>query len=371
MESIVSTPIVTGPLYSQTTLVALLIASAAGCIGTLDDARQLINAPRVLAVHMTPAEARPGESVELRAVVADPTGEAPLLRWEYCGVRRPLAATSPYAPTCAAVGATDERIVPLAPSPLAADEALRWTIPRDACRRFGPEPPPREPGQPPGRPVDPDTTGGFGVPVRVAVVGTDRVVLTGLRVTCAPAAVTLETGATFRGQYSANANPSIRSVRWAGNQGAVGGQVAADTVLIAQPGERVVVGVAWPECPTEDRCGDGICGPTESVSSCDTDCSPAALGCRGAERFLVFDVATRGLSIDREAMRVSYYSTAGWWREYALGANPDEDTTELLNEWTAPLEPGAGSFWFVLRDSRGGVDWLQLRWRVEDPLAQP
>lgn len=345
-------------------LTMLLLAS---CSESLADLRSSVDEPRVLAVRMVPAEARPGEAVELRALVAGPGSAEVRLNWAYCNARRPLSASGPVAPVCTTTHSEEpnELIIPLTERSVSATSTVRWTIPRDACRRFGPEPPPREGGEPPGRPVDPDPTGGFFVPITVGIDGRQDLVVSGARVNCAPATATLEVSADYRSRYTVNAHPFIRTIRWAGNRGAQGAFTAEGDTIEAAPGERVVVALTWPACPDRDTCGDGVCGPSETAASCPEDCSPVRQSCRGAERFIQFDVTTRELVERRESLRLSHYTSGGGWAEYGVGVTSDSPDTEVVNVWTAPAEPGEGFLWFVLRDDRGGVDWVRLPWRVE------
>jgi hypothetical protein len=52
-----------------------------------------------------------------------------------------------------------------------------------------------------------------------------------------------------------------------------------------------------------------------------------------------------------------------WVEWYAEGGAYSQTTSlypELARTWTAPSEPGVVSLWMVVRDRRGGMDWLTL-----------
>src|SRR5262249_43781039 len=135
--------------------------------------------------------------------------------------------------------------------------------PSDACSLFGPEPPPQKPGQPPLRPRDPDVTGGFYQPVRVRIEGTDDAFALE-RVKCNLANAPIDVGVQYAMRYMVNNNPQPAAVS------------APPSV---PPGARITLQASWtPE---------------------------------SAETYPVFDLVTRQLVDRREAMRVSWYTTAG------------------------------------------------------------
>ena len=79
---------------------------------------------------------------------------------------------------------------------LADGIATGLVVPANACSLFGPDPPPQVAGQPAGRPVDPDRSGGYWLPVRVAL-GTSAPDLAQVRLRCGIA------GATQRARHHA------------------------------------------------------------------------------------------------------------------------------------------------------------------------
>src|SRR6185503_17910087 len=124
----------------------------------------LVVGPRILASRSTPAEAKPetedAVTYEALAVSSDGTLAQPPIDWALCIAQKPLAETGPIASKCMVPSA--DYLVHLGEG--ASADA---TLPIDGCRLFGSTPPDPEPGQPPARPVDPDTSGGYYQPVRL------------------------------------------------------------------------------------------------------------------------------------------------------------------------------------------------------------
>jgi hypothetical protein len=75
------------------------------------------------------------------------------------------------------------------------------------------------------------------------------------------------------------------------------------------------------------------------------------------ESFPVYDIAAQTLVTHREALRVSWFATAGSFEHEVTGHTEAESETTTENRWTAPATPGVVHLWTVLRDSRGGADF--------------
>src|SRR5262245_25797023 len=105
------------------------IAALVGCACTtgIDVDLSLVDGPRVLAIAATPAEAKPGDAVELTALWVDAAGprDGDELVWSLCTKRRALAEPGPVATDCLDGDGT----VSLG---MAASVAAR--LPDDACR---------------------------------------------------------------------------------------------------------------------------------------------------------------------------------------------------------------------------------------------
>lgn len=307
------------------------------CAPILPDDTPLVDTPRVLAVRADPPEAEAGVEVALQALFADGTGEldAGDVTWSFCPDPKPLAELGPVSRTC---------LDPASPDliPIGTGLDVTGAIPADACSLFGPNPPPPVPGQPNGRPADPDITGGFYQPALAFLDGTPTLVP--VRVRCGIANVAQETYVAWNQGYHSNENPEVLSL---------------DLPSTVGPGEGVTLAVSWPECP-EAACGDGLCVGGEDIVGCAEDCT-APVGCGGAETYLVYEPGTKELLTRREAMSATWFTTGGTFDVARNGRTGDDAELSLENGWTAPDEPGEVWIAVVLRDERGGIDFASGR----------
>lgn len=281
-------------------LPALWILSA--CTPEVGAPLSVITTPRVLAIRGEPAEAPPGAIVTWDALVATPDGSAPsaALAWSFCVQPRPLAQATAVNDACLEPGGTTA-LSPPAPT-------LTAPIPTSACQLFGSELPPQTPTNPEPRPRDPDATGGYYQPLLVTLDGAPSVAL--LRLRCNLRGASMPVADAFRARYTANRNPQLA------------------TVVV----------------PSAVRVGETI----ELVATWAAD---------DAEIFPVFDVLTQQLVDHREALRVSWFATAGQLALERSGRAADDLALDARNQFTAPATPGRVHLWIVLRDSRGGVGW--------------
>ncbi len=74
---------------------------------------------------------------------------------------------------------------------------------------------------------------------------------------------------------------------------------------------------------------------------------------------MVYNIQTASLSPQREAMRVSWFATAGAFEHDVTGRAADDPALTADNDWVAPTTAGPVHLWLVLRDSRGGVDFAE------------
>jgi hypothetical protein len=303
------------------------------CKPDLDDRTSVVREPRVLAVRAEPAEAAPLAAVTLRALVVDVTGEptGSGLSWAYCDARKPLAELGPVSAECLA--RQGDFLEPLGSGGPA--DAITGTIPAKACRQFGPEVPEAEAGQPAGRPVDPDATGGYYQPVQVVVSAQtatpsargDLVALGRARLTCGIVGPTPDQLTDLARRSHPNTNPELD----------------ADVVLPADAGGGA---------PIPARAGERI--PLRASWAA---CAPDATTCTGAESYASFDPATQAVRARREGLRLSWFTTAGLLDEDHTGRDEADEATWSDNAWTAPAGAGIAHLWVVLRDDRGGVGW--------------
>jgi hypothetical protein len=318
------------PVAAQLALAfgALVLAS---CTPSFPDDTATVAAPRLLAVQATPAEAAPGKGFTMTALYVGPDGPADpsSVAWGICVAQPALGDPDPVAPACF-VSASSSLV------PLGTGGSVSGTMPSNACELFGPDSPPPAAGQPAARPTDPDATGGFYLPVTMNDgAGTWSAAME--RITCAPSGVTQDVFTAFTNGYVPNEHPAVASIAFVDGDGSttpVGadGPDAGPASTVAT-GQRAVLRVAWPTCPT----------------------TPAA--CNGAETFLYIDPTSKQLATGRESIVASWYTTAGTFDLDRVGRDGTDPTTTADDGWTAPTSPGPVQLWVVLRDARGGVGW--------------
>jgi len=319
---------------------ALVICGAAACVPDLADRGSLVEGPRVLAVRALPAEAKAGESVRWEALTVDGERDAPpslasQLDWALCTDPVPLDRVEPVSPRCLAPAA--DWLLPIGAGP-----SVSAAIPSDACRRFGPTPPDPPPGQSAARPVDPDRTGGYYQPLRALVPssgdgGEPAYVTFRTRVSCGVAGASLEVTAELNRRARPNLNPAIaRLARVDGGR---------DEELLPDG------------APLSVAAGAEVRLRVETVG-CEVDAA-----CEGAERYAALDPISRGVAERREALRSSWFATAGTFADERTGIPADDPSaaTTIENGWRAPDGASEVRLWVVLRDDRGGVGWRSYR----------
>lgn len=293
----------------------------------LDDTTRVTNA-RVVAVRSTPAEAAESAQVTLDALVVEPVvSKDAALAWSLCLDRKPLTELGPVSTRCLASPDPGVDIAePLDPAPPVAA-----TLPSDACQLFGPERPEPKPGQPSGRPVDPDVTGGFYQPVLAWIES--EPVLDGVRLSCPLVGASPELTREFNASYHPNANPepsALEAVRRDGTSEIWGDSGA----LAAAPEEQLTLKLHLPACAAD------------------------AVSCGGAETYVVYDALTQSIESRHEALVVSWYATDGTFAEPRTDAPASDDEAVGANVFTLPARSGVVTVWAVARDDRGGVGWL-------------
>ncbi len=321
-------------MRSGTSSTALLIAAGfVACRPQIDDDASRVEGPRILAVRVEPPEAKPNAPVMLTALYTDGSravveGSLPSLAWSFCTTRRALAEPDPLDPACLSGAAS---LVVGRGSPRVAAK-----VPRDACRTFGPDLPLAKAGEPAGRPADPDGTGGFFQPGIVGGAGASSSEFE-VRVQCSLASVTREVSALFEQRYHANSNPEIARIA----------RVFSDHVefipdgveLDATPRERVRLRVEWDDCVDDTSCA-------------------------GAEHYVSYDVDAKQLKDRREALTVSWLTSAGSFTSPRSGRSETDLATTSESEWIAPESAATGTLFIVLRDSRSGAAFRTIPVRV-------
>jgi hypothetical protein len=332
-----------------------------GCAPEIEGSASVILSPRVLAVRSLPAEVEPNRAVAWEALYVGPEGllVADELSWAICTERKPIAVAGPVALEC---------LVPSGEGLLQVGSGsdVAGTVPKDACRVFGPSPAAPKAGEPTPRPADPDSSGGYFQPVRIRIGSAGDDYAVGLtRISCGVAGATVEQSIDFAKRYRPNDNPALASVVVDPEGGALPlGQDEASAPTVAA-GSLVTLRASWLDCPATASCGDGICGALEDRINCAEDCLEPH-GCSGSEPYVNLDPLQRQIVDRREAMRVSWFSAQGAFAHEVSGRPQEEAATPYSdNDWTAPAEPGVYRMWVVLRDDRGGVGSEGYFLRVE------
>jgi hypothetical protein len=347
-------------------LVAALTPASLGCQPEFDDRASLIGTLRVLGVRSDPAEGAPDTTIQYTALVGDENGtrtDVPI-DWAYCTLPKPVSETNDINVACFGTGPFIKPFASMGQS-VSANIPL---IPDNACNQFGPDIP-NIPGQPPGRPADPDSTGGYYQPIRLAVNRGDHYDFTvaETRLVCNLPGATGDVLLSYEKTYRVNENPEITSVVATSASGDIELQTEdmGDSGLVVSPGAAVHLTANWPACPTVPECGNGFCEANEDTMSCAEDCTTPK-GCSGTEAYVYFDLATRALVNRREAMRISWFANAGSFADDRTGRTEDEASeTSSGNTWTAPSTPRSVVMWVVLRDSRGGIGWKSYKITVQ------
>jgi hypothetical protein len=270
--------------------VAISGVVAVACAPNLDDTVSVLGAtPTVLAVNANPAEAPAQSPVTYTALVADSVGQVSgdSLQWDYCNARNPLRNLGPVNTSCVEPGGGP--FVFIGNGAHVGGAAAE--VPSLACANFGPNPPPVQDGSVDGsvgRPVDPDTTGGYYQPVSVFLPGgAPEVTLYPMRVSCGFSGATQTASAVLKAQYHLNVNPEVLSLTVVQDDAsgmALMPDTTPGTAISVSAGQALTFRVAWPACPLVDVCGDGVCGANEAVTelgdagvgtiNCPGDCSP-------------------------------------------------------------------------------------------------
>jgi hypothetical protein len=321
-------------VVARTTLAVAVVLGAVGCNPALSDTTSEVTAPRLIAVSASPAEAQPGGPFTLTALYVSPDGgaDASTLSWAICLLPPQLGDPDSVNQDCVA-----ERAQGL--STLGHGGVARGDVPSAACELFGPESltPPPAAGQPASRPTDPDSTGGYYLPIVVTAERADEAVAFE-RIVCQPSGVTPAVFNQYESSYLPNENPSVLSLSLQPNDAGAAVTVSPveqpDAAMLAvRAGSTNSLQVSWPICPL----------------------TPAT--CEGAETFVVIDSSSQTVQNMRESMVASWYASAGSFALDRVGRAGTDTATTAVNTWTAPAAAGTVRIWVVLRDARGGVGW--------------
>jgi hypothetical protein len=214
----------------------------------------------------------------------------------------------------------------------------------------------------PGRPVDPDTTGGYYQPVTAWLDGAFSI--GNARLSCGLTSANRKQLLAYNEQYRANENPLIARVELSDGTALepVGDDPSSATATVL-PASQVTLRAIWNECPAEASCGDMVCSAFEDRANCPADCE-VPRGCAGREPYVAFDTETGTVNQRHEALRVAWYASAGSFETELTGSEEGEVTLDTTNVWSAPATETSATIWLVLRDSRGGSSWRSYQLEV-------
>jgi hypothetical protein len=289
-----------------TRITALALGLAAStCVPILASDDSLITSSRILAVRANPAEAVPGTSTTFTSLVASPSGTVTNAEvdWSFCTAPKPLTEDNIVSSVC--LGPDSFLDAGSGPSTTAK-------TPSDGCSVFGPDV-----GSAGLRPRDPDATGGYYVPLRADLAGSDTAFELA-RIHCDLSNAAAADATAFAMAYKLNLNPQLLPLTATVDQS----PIALTTVHI---GTRVALEASWLEA--------------------------------SAETFAYFDPVLQVITSQRESMQVAWYSTGGAFDTESTGRASNDPATTSNNRWLAPSVAGTVHLWIVLRDSRGGTDF--------------
>jgi hypothetical protein len=296
---------------------------AVACKPNVGQAPSLVTDYMLLAVRGEPPETAPGGSVTYSYLLASPAGtvEGAEALWDICQTPKPPSEGNAVSSACTG-----------APDAGAAETGSTYTaaVPSKACQLFGPIAPPPAAGQPGVRPRDPDSTGGYYLPVQLWLPNVTTTAISGFameRFTCNLASASPDVGIEYRTRYTPNNDPLIDHADLMDASGAVG------PLDGSQPSASTVVTLA------------------------------AVLADGAAETFPVYDLETTTLRDQTESLHVSWFATGGSFEHDRTTVDPGALSSS--NQWTVPSQPGLYYLWLVLRDSRGGTDFKSYRVAVE------
>jgi hypothetical protein len=307
---------------SQHLVLTVLVVDSIllGCKPEVGQAPSLITDYALLAVKGEPAEAKPDENVVYSFLLASPSGTVTdaTAGWDVCETPKSPAENSSVASACN----------PSEPGPTTG-QTFEAPVLTNACMLFGPIAPPVKVGQPAIRPRDPDSTGGYYLPVRVKFPDLATGSLTGFafeRISCDLANAATDIVAEYDKQYQPNNDPGI-----------------AATDVIRADGSSFNLDASTDANP-------------QTITSGESVVFQATFADGSAETFPVLNSSGDALVDQTESLYMSWFATSGSFQHDRTGVAGSETATSTSNTWKAPdTAIPVVYLWLVLRDSRGGT----------------
>jgi hypothetical protein len=308
-------------VYGRTICVAGFVAGVAACKPSVGQPPYRITDSTLLAVYGSPSEVKPNASVTYSFLIGSPAGTVTDVSafWDVCETPKPPSESNAVASACAQ---------PPDAGASSVGQTFTVAMPSKACQLFGPIAPTPAPGQPAVRPRDPDSTGGYYLPVQVWLPDLPSGPAEGFafeRISCNLANAPASAITDYNSRYQPNISPGI------------------DHTDIVDASGRT---------PFESV--DGMV-QTVSVISGASVVIEAALMPGSAETFAYYDATTETVVDQQESLHMSWFVTGGTFEHDRTGVAAGDSSTSTNNRWTAPSLPGTVNLWLVLRDSRGGV----------------
>lgn len=292
------------------------------CIPPLEDDPSLALDGQILAIQFEPAEAKPESSIHVNALVASEAEDlTDQVSFSLCLARKPLSELGPVHPACLASANDDDAV-----QPLGEGASVQLIVPKNACSLFGPQRPPAEPGQPPGRAVDPDATGGFYQPV---IARLNDSALGSLRLDCGLPGGAQAQVAQYNQEHVPNRNPTPSKVELRVERG---------------KWQTVTLGEAGP-----------IQVPRNRVLSLRTSWT-------AGEKYLFLSPDSRELTYKTETLVASFYSSVGAFDEHRVEV---DQSGRVGSKLRTPTQAGEVRVWVVVRDGRGGAGWASITLEVD------
>jgi hypothetical protein len=299
--------------------VVLAGSVALGCKPEVGQAPSLITDYALLAVTGAPAEAKPDENVVYSFLLASPSGTVTdaTAGWDVCETPKPPAESNSVAGACNP------------PEPGATTgQTFSAPVLTKACMLFGPIAPPVATGQPAIRPRDPDSTGGYYLPVRVKFPDLATGSPVGFafeRITCSLANAATDIVDQYTKRYVPNKHPGI-----------------AATVVSRADGSSFNLDASPDTNPQKIALGESVA-------------FQATFADGSAETFPVLNQSGDALVDQTEDLYMSWFATSGSFEHDRTGVAGTETATSTSNTWKAPDTAMTVHLWLVLRDSRGGA----------------
>ncbi len=295
--------------------MSLASALSAGCQPNLGSAPSVIDGPRILAVQANPAEAAPGTMVSYTALTVygnnagtgEPGPSVMLpIDWAFCTKEKPLSDLADISEYCFTYldDASASFLTELTPSP--SGGSATGFIPTQACMLFGPALPPAMNGMPPGRPTDPDPTGGYYQPVRLILQSSGAPLLVAEEsrlLGCGLPGATNVVYTQFQMEYHANTNPALTGIEVV--SGGVTTPLSPDSDTGTGPGfpvkagSKITLRASWPACPAAPTMAPASGCGAETYAYYDPLAQTVFDAARGADGLVVRHVGRLRLRPDR------------------------------------------------------------------------